>query len=46
MNYGKTMTIVFDVRFCEGVCHDLEKSGQTGKGKIELIKEGKRGIRK
>jgi len=38
------MTIVYDVRVCEGLCHDLEKSGQATKGKIELIKAGKGAI--
>ena len=46
MKCGKTMTIVYDVRFCEGLCHDLEKSGQATKGKIELIKVSKGAIRK
>ena len=46
MNCGKTMTIVHDVRFCEGICHDLEKSGQATKGKTELIKAGKGASRK
>jgi hypothetical protein len=46
MNYGKTITFVSDVRLCEELCHGLEKNGQKTKGKIELIKAGKREIRK
>jgi len=46
MNYGKTITILCDIRLCEGLCHELEKIGQTTKGKIEVIKSGKGEIRK
>jgi len=48
MNCGKTMTIVrvHDVRFCDGLCHVLEKSGQATKGKTVIIKAGKGAIRK
>jgi hypothetical protein len=41
MRHGKTIMIVYEIRFCKGLYHDLKKSGQTRKENMELIKAGK-----